>query len=217
MVLTEDSPPFIVLRKSSEDFKAFFNEGIEKCLSTMDSGISNILRNPNSCKGLSIPGSKLNFLRECTQAKQQVFLKMQDYFEKFENDCREQISDMKTMFLKNIDSFIADMNLEVERPTSEILPEIEMKSSPGSEVRRGNSSTASSLHPKLIDSAKKEISQVDLTPDATRGKSKRKTIADSLLDETVAPSHKRLKMECRSNIEPSTSGKCKFLMFSCFS
>ncbi|GBL95206.1 hypothetical protein AVEN_253534-2 [Araneus ventricosus] len=51
-----------------------------------------------------------------------------------------------------------------------------------------------------------DFAEIDLTP-GTRGKSKRKTIAGSNLDETVAPSPKRLKMGRRSNIMPSTSGE----------
>ncbi|GBL95210.1 hypothetical protein AVEN_253537-1 [Araneus ventricosus] len=163
MVLTEDSRPFTVLRKSAEDFKSLFNDGIETCLSTLDSGISDLLCDPDSLVGSSANANRLSAHMEFSKAKYELFVKMREYFEKFEKDCVEQISEMKEMFLENVEIFLAGTKLEVKLPTSETLSQIEKRRSPGSKVRSGNSPTtspASSLYPKLIDSAKKQISRL---------------------------------------------------------
>ncbi|CAL1265592.1 unnamed protein product [Larinioides sclopetarius] len=179
MVLTEDSRPFTVLRKGAEDFRSLFNEGIETCLSTLDSGISDLLCDPDSLVGSATSANRLSAHMEFSKAKYELFVKMREFFEKFEKDCVEQISEMKEMFLENVEIFLAGTKLEVKLPTSETLSEIEKRRSPGSKVRSGSSPTASpasSLYPKLIDSAKKHISPV-FTPVRENGKSpKRVTI-----------------------------------------
>ncbi|CAL1265595.1 unnamed protein product [Larinioides sclopetarius] len=163
MVLTEDSRPFTVLRKGAEDFRSLFNEGIETCLSTLDSGISDLLCDPDSLVGSATSANRLSAHMEFSKAKYELFVKMREFFEKFEKDCVEQISEMKEMFLENVEIFLAGTKLEVKLPTSETLSEIEKRRSPGSKVRSGSSPTASpasSLYPKLIDSAKKHISRL---------------------------------------------------------
>ncbi|KAF8773916.1 nucleolar and coiled-body phosphoprotein 1-like isoform X2 [Argiope bruennichi] len=162
MVLTEDSRPFTILRKSAHDFNILFNEGIEKCLSTLDSGISDLLCDPDSLVGSSTGANRLSAHMEFSKAKYELFVKMREFFEKFEKDCVEQISEMKEMFLENVEIFLAGTKLEVKLPTSEALSQIEKKRSPSSKVRSEHSTIASpaSLYPKLIDSAKKQISRL---------------------------------------------------------
>ncbi|GIY79867.1 uncharacterized protein CDAR_423751 [Caerostris darwini] len=56
----------------------------------------------------------------------------------------------------------------------------------------------------LLKQVTDTFADIDLTPTTTRGKQKRKTIAVSLLEDSVAPSPKRLKKGGRSSVAPST-------------
>lgn len=115
MVSTEDSRPFTVLRKSAEEFNSMFNEGIEQCLTTLDSGIADLLLDPDSRAGSSASSNRLSAHMEFSKAKLELFIKMENLLKTFEQDWVEHISLMKDLFLENVEIFLAGTKL----PTSE--------------------------------------------------------------------------------------------------
>ncbi|GFT62980.1 uncharacterized protein NPIL_684932 [Nephila pilipes] len=224
----EDSRPFSTLRENADKFRSLFDENIKTCLTSLDSQISTLLRDPDSFSTSYGNAKALNAHMEFSKAKYEIFVKMQSLFDEMETNWIENIAEMKASFLENVEIFLAGTKLEVSFPSSNTSSVTANKRSPvkksGGRPSPAALSPASSLYPKLISSAKKQISmlssllphaddkdssddseekQISVTPVRLNGRSpKRVTIVTPEEMETVENSEEIQESESDEEEQP---------------
>ncbi|GFY55416.1 uncharacterized protein TNIN_176662 [Trichonephila inaurata madagascariensis] len=164
------------------------------------------LSTPTVATPSSTPGRKTRTPRRKTNASE---VQIQDFPEN-KMEC-EEINNYASKTVspktpKNVHFAITNDDLISEKISKDVLFSVGMDInedldvySPEIKIARATPRRKTVVTPKLMEN----FDDGALTPSSVRGKSKRKTIAGSVLDDSVAPSPKRLKRGGRSSMSQS--------------
>lgn len=124
MANNQDARPFVDLQRDAEEFRTKFDEDISECIEFLDSKITALICDPDSVSSVA-RSVKQNALVEFSKSKYDIFISMKSLMNRKEREWIEYISEMKKLFIENVEIFLAGTKLEVKLPSSEF------ESSPG--------------------------------------------------------------------------------------
>lgn len=146
MCSNQDARPFTDLKKDAEEFREKFDEDINECMSFLDKKITTLICDPDSL-GHST-SVKQNALAEFSKAKYDVFISVKAMINKKEREWLNYMSEMKKLFIENVEIFLAGTKLEVKLPSLEFQSSFGHRKSPGNQKTNSTSATRS-IYPLL--------------------------------------------------------------------
>lgn len=118
MIRNQDARPFVDLQKDADEFKAKFDDDIRKCIEYLDEKLTVLIRDPDSLGNLK-KGVSSNPVVEFSKAKYEIFVGARSLMNEMEKEWLKYISEMKKLFVENVEILLAGTKLEVKLPTSE--------------------------------------------------------------------------------------------------
>lgn len=120
MTNNQDARLFVDLKKDAEEFRMKFDGDIKECLSFLDAKITALICDPDSF-GTSAGSIHQNALAEFSKAKYNMFLAVKSLINTKEREWLGYISEMKKLFIENVEIFLAGTKLEVKLPPSKSM------------------------------------------------------------------------------------------------
>lgn len=118
----QDARPFTDLKKDAEEFRLKFDEDINDCINFLDEQITDLICDPDS---LNVVGSgSQSAFTEFSKAKYRIYMSVKKHIEKKEAEWQNYISEMKKLYIENVEIFLANTKLEVKLPSSEFKPSL---------------------------------------------------------------------------------------------
>lgn len=121
MANNQDARPFVDLKKDAEEFRMKFDDDIKECLRFLDTKITALICDPDSF-GTSGRSIHQNALAEFSKAKYSIFIGAKALINAKEREWLTYITEMKKLFIENVEIFLAGTKLEVKLPPSESMP-----------------------------------------------------------------------------------------------